>query len=91
MADAVVELVLAAPWNELVLESEDVVESVVTDCAFTGWEVEVDEELAEGLIEAGVIDVLLSWRYCRFSAPERMAQTSRRAKLRRNMLYKLSA
>ncbi len=88
MADAVVELVLAAPWNEVVLESEDV---VVVDCASTGWEVEVDEELAEGLIEAGVIDVLLSWRYCRFSATERMAQTSRRAKLRRNMLYKLIA
>ena len=90
MADAVVELVSAAPWNEVVLESEDVVESVVIDSASTDWEVEVDEELAEGLTEAGVIDVLLSCRYCRFSATERMAQTSRRAKLRRNMLYKPS-
>ena len=60
MVDAVVELVLAAPWSEIVLESEDVVESVVIDCSSTDWEVEVDEELAEGLTEAGVKDVLLS-------------------------------
>ena len=64
--------------------SEDVIESVVI-CASTDWEVEVDEELAKGLAKAVVVDVLFSWRYCRFSAIERTAQTRRRAKLRRNM------
>ena len=84
MGDAVVELVFAAPWSEVDLVSEDVVKSVVI-CASTDWEVEMEEELAKGLTEAVVVDVLFSWRYCRFSATERMAQKRRRAKLRRNM------
>lgn len=81
-----VELVFAAPWSEVDSVS-DVVESVVI-CASTDWEVEMDEELVEGLARVVVVDVLFSWRYCRFSATERMAQTRRRAKLRRNMLKK---
>lgn len=85
VGDDVVELVFAAPWNEVDVVSEDVVESVVI-CASSDWEVEMDGELAKGLAKAVVVDVLFSWRYCRFSATERMAQTRRRAKLRRNML-----
>lgn len=85
MPDAVVELVLAAPRTEVVLVSEVVAESVVI-CTSTDGVVEEDEELDEELTEVAVVDVLLSWRYCRFSATERMAQKRRRAKLRRNML-----
>lgn len=93
----VVELVVAAPWSEVIAVSEDVlvVESVVW--VSTDWEADIDEGLAEGLGEADgervVVDVLLSWRYWRgFSisdAKDRLARRMQRANMVRwNMLGK---